>query len=313
LWLPCRRTWTKKNDHRAGGGGHDPLMSLPPPRTLHEVRMRCARALGDAGQALTAAAGGRATGDQHTLLLVIGERTSRSYSSSCALALAGQGIQAAMLNRSMLEDALDVAWVAGNPDTATKLADEHDRAIYLADRHVEAKYKDSAKALSDAEADELADAARRYRGFRASWTLTGEDERLGLLKASMPAEAAWMVDYTYEAIKKRANVLMHGAPTGWRQITDRGPSGEVRIRSGQSDHYWLQALNHAILGFHLTMRSIASALGVPLNNEFDVFFRATCVVKDLASGQLAQVGDDDPCPCGSEYAKALCHGLSAGG
>src|SRR4051812_26221414 len=125
------------------------------PPTLHELRRQCARDLGDAAQVVLAEATSRATDSHQVLLLVIGERTFRSYVSSCALALGGQGIQAAMLNRSMLEDALDVAWVAANPGTAAKLADDHDRAIYLADLHVEAKHKGT-KPLSADEEKELA-------------------------------------------------------------------------------------------------------------------------------------------------------------
>lgn len=290
----------------------DRPMPAQPAHTLHELRRQCARGLGDAAQAVLAEATSRATDSHHVLLLVIGERTFRSYVSSSALALGGHGIQAAMLNRSMLEDALDVAWVAANPDTAAKLADDHDRAIYLADRQVEAKYKDDNPPLTDDEEKELAAAAKRYRGFQASWTLASEEDRLTLLKASMPKEAASMVDYTYDAIKKRANVLMHGAPTAWRQVTEHDPGGAVRIRSGEPDHYWVQALGHAILGFHLTIRSIGAAFGIPLDREFDTFFHATCVVKDLAADQLTGVAGDAPCLCGSGLPKAGCHGLPSG-
>ena len=279
------------------------------PRTLHEVRLAAASTMRDTARTLLAKAGRVASDDHHTLLLVIGERAARSYEASVALAANGNGIQAAMLNRSLLEDALDVAWVNANPQTATSCADEHDRAISLADREIEWRSKGVGTQLTDLEQDELRAAARRYRGFQASWTLSSEPDRVALLKASMPAEAASYIDYSYEAIKRRSNALLHGSPAAWRQLVDSTPQG-LRIRVGAPDHWWLEALRHAVLGHHLVIRSIAASLGLDPTAQNDAFHHASCVTAELSAPQLTGVDRNDLCPCGSELAFGECHGLA---
>ena len=182
-----------------------------------------------------------ASGDHHTLLLVIGERAARTYDAAIALALSGNGIQAAMLDRPLLEDALDVAWITANPEIATSRADEHDQAIRLADRDIEWRLKRVGTELTNDERGELSAALKRYDGFRASWTLSTEKHRIGLLTASMPPQAATYIDYTYQAIKRRTNVFLHGSPAGWRQLVDATPTG-MRIRAGDPDHWWLRGV-----------------------------------------------------------------------
>ena len=249
-----------------------------------------------------------ASGDHHTLLLVIGERAARTYDAAIALALSGNGIQAAMLDRPLLEDALDVAWITANPEIATSRADEHDQAIRLADRDIEWRLKRVGTELTNDERGELSAALKRYDGFRASWTLSTEKHRIGLLTASMPPQAATYIDYTYQAIKRRTNVFLHGSPAGWRQLVDATPTG-MRIRAGDPDHWWLEAFRHAVLGYHLVARSLAASFDLDGTEEHDVFNRASCVLRDIAPSEITDLSSDAPCPCGSERTVAQCHSL----
>src|SRR4051794_39792802 len=68
------------------------------------------------------------------LIAVQATRATHSFESVIALCKIGRGVQAAMINRSLLEDALDIHWVAANPDAAPGLADEHERLIVLGER-----------------------------------------------------------------------------------------------------------------------------------------------------------------------------------
>lgn len=217
-------------------------------------------------------------------------------------------MQAAMLDRPLLEDALDIAWITANPEIATERADEHDLAIQLADRDIEWRLKGVGTALTESECRDLSAASKRYEGFRASWTLSPERDRIGLLTASLPPEAATYIDYTYQAIKRRTNVFLHGSPTGWRQLVDATPTG-MRIRVGAPDHWWLEALRHAVLGYHLVARSLAASLELNPTEEHDVFSRASCVLRDIAGSEITGLPPDAPCPCGSERPVAHCHGL----
>src|SRR5215204_5715283 len=63
------------------------------------------------------------------LLVVQAARAGHTFESVIASCSMGRGVQAAMLNRSLLEDALDVHWVAANPEFAPERAGEHDRLI----------------------------------------------------------------------------------------------------------------------------------------------------------------------------------------
>ena len=124
----------------------------------------------------------------------------------------------------------------------------------------------------------------------------------------MPADAAPFIDYTYDAIKRRSNALLHGSPAAWRQLVDRGPRG-LQIRQGVPDHWWLEALRHAVLGHHLVVRSIAISFGLDATAQDDAFHYASCVTAELRPEQLAVADLTSPCPCGSGRSFERCHGL----
>jgi hypothetical protein len=139
----------------------------------------------------------------------------------------GRGVQAAMLNRALLEDVLDAHWVAEHPDIAPERADEHDRMIALAERQMEHKFGRTDRPLTDEESAELAELINRYggggRAFTTSWHRASFEECFELVKmrwASRP-EAAYYLDYIYEVIQRRNNVLLHarrrptGRPSPW--------------------------------------------------------------------------------------------------
>jgi deoxyxylulose-5-phosphate synthase len=91
------------------------------------------------------------------LLAVQAARATHSFESVIALCKIGRGVQAAMINRSLLEDALDVHWVAAYPEEAPNLADDHERLITLGERAVMAGFgRQDVVSLNAEEHEELA-------------------------------------------------------------------------------------------------------------------------------------------------------------
>jgi type IV pilus biogenesis protein CpaD/CtpE len=83
-----------------------------------------------------------------------------------------------MLNRALLEEALDVHWVAANPDIAPGYADDHDRMVALAEREMEVRFGRPAEPLTAEQRSELKALRKRYANFRAPWTLATDATRI---------------------------------------------------------------------------------------------------------------------------------------
>jgi hypothetical protein len=96
------------------------------------------------------------------LLAVQAARATHTYESVLSGCRIGRGAQAAMLNRSLFEDALDVAWVAENQGLAPTQADEHERLLELAERSRLAHYGREVAALDPEEHEELKRLLKRY-------------------------------------------------------------------------------------------------------------------------------------------------------
>jgi hypothetical protein len=171
-----------------------------------------------------------------------------------ALCAIGRGAQAAMVNRSLLEDALDVSWVFENQDTAPALADEHEYLVELGERAQLLRFGRDAEALNQAEQAELRSLLRRFDNFYASWTLASADDRLAAMKRKWEPEAEEYLDQTYKLIQRQNNVLLHDGPTSLALAMLPGRRGPNRVGP---DLWWRQALAHGVLGYYLICRIIA--------------------------------------------------------
>jgi hypothetical protein len=123
--------------------------------SLNQRRFQAAQELLDAGARLVDETGCGPLGGARLILAVQATRATHTFESALVLCRIGRGVPAAMLNRSLLEDALDVHWVAANPDEAPALADEHDLAIGLAERSMEERFGRPVVPLSESEREEL--------------------------------------------------------------------------------------------------------------------------------------------------------------
>lgn len=270
---------------------------------IDRLRFNTCGDLLDAGAVMVDETGRTTISGVRMLLAVQATRATHTFESIVALCRIGRGAQAAMLNRSLLEDALDVSWTSENPDSAPAQADEHERLIGLGERALLARFGREA-ALSDAESAELKVLLKRYDNFRASWTLAGQVDRLAAMKRAWPAEASSYLDQTYEVIQRQNNTLLHGGPTSLAVAMMPGRRGFNRVGP---DAWWPSALAHGVLGYYLICRVVAREFDFAIDDAMDAYFLASCFTKQLGSDVMDPVVDDDPCPCGSRRTIANCH------
>ena len=87
-----------------------------------------------------------------------------------------------MLNRSLLDDALDAAWVMANPEAARPRRTRREaRRIRRAVPPGEARTPDDPR-LTTPERARLGELMKTYHGFHRSWTLADNNERLPVRK-----------------------------------------------------------------------------------------------------------------------------------
>jgi SEC-C motif len=273
---------------------------------INRLRFRTSEDLLDEGARLADEAGHLAMDGRQLLLAVEATRATHSFESVIALCQIGRGVQAAMINRSLLEDVLDVHWVAANPDEAPELADQHERLFQLGERATFERFGRDTTPLDAGERDELARLLKLYDGFRRSWTLTSEPDRIALIKPRWEEpEAAGYIDQTYQVIQRQNNALLHSSPTAFSLAMKPGRAG---LNREGPDQWWPQALAHGVLGYYLIARVLAQEFDLSRQVAEEAFFLASCVTKELSDEQTRGLGDGDPCPCGSRRAFAECHG-----
>jgi hypothetical protein len=282
--------------------------NLIPDSGINRLRFSACEDLLDEGARLVDDTGRTPIGGVKLLLAVQATRATHSFESVIALCKIGRGVQAAMINRSLLEDALDVHWVAANPDTAPARADEHERLIVLGERAVMEQFgRDDVVPLTADEREELTRLGKVYDGFRRSWTLATDVARVALIKerwAEHP-EAEGFIDQTYNVIQRQNNTLLHSSPTALGIAMMPGRRGPNRVGP---DLWWPQALAHGTLAYYFVCKVLAEEFGLSKEAAADAFSRASSFTKQLDTMQIEGIGDDEPCPCGSGRAFGHCHG-----
>lgn len=286
--------------HQVGFAAH-----AIPDSGINRRRFSSCEDLLDAGAWLVDETGREPIGGAKLLLAVQATRATHSFESVIALCRIGRGVQAAMINRSLLEDVLDVHWVAANPADAPTLADQHERLIELGER---AMFQRFGRAITPLDASERADLVRLgklYDGFRRSWTLASDASRIALIKERWTDPGAdSFIDQTYELIQRQNNALLHSSPTAFGIAMSPGRRGPNRVGP---DPWWRQALAHGVLAYYFVCRAIADEFGLSKDAAVDAYLRAGCFTKELDADQTRGVRDDEACPCGSGLRFGECH------
>jgi hypothetical protein len=122
---------------------------------INRLRIAGAEELLGAGGALIDATGKERLEGPRLLITTQATRAQHTFETVIATAGMGRGVQAAMLNRALLEDVLDIHWTAENPDDAPDRATEHDRLIALAEHDLEDKFGRVERSLTSKEREEL--------------------------------------------------------------------------------------------------------------------------------------------------------------
>jgi hypothetical protein len=281
--------------------------NLIPDSGINRLRYSSCEELLDEGARMVDETGRTSISGVNLLLAVQATRATHSFESVIALCQIGRGVQAAMLNRSLFEDALDVHWVAANPDDAPARADQHEQLIELGERAMFERFgRPDVEPLDDGEREELKQLSGIYDGFRRSWTLASDTSRVALIKARWnDPVAAGYIDQTYELIQRQNNVLLHTSPTALGIAMMPGRRGPNRVGP---DQWWRQALAHGVLAYYLIARVIAEVFDFSKDVAADAYFRASCFTKHLSDDQMRGLGDSDSCPCGSGRRFGGCHG-----
>jgi hypothetical protein len=106
-------------------------------RGINQLRIAGAEELIGEGGALIDATGREPLGGAQFLMVAQGTRAQHTFETVIGAARMGRGVQAAMLNRGLLDDVLDIHWAAAHPEEAPERADQHDRLIALAEHDAE--------------------------------------------------------------------------------------------------------------------------------------------------------------------------------
>jgi uncharacterized protein YecA (UPF0149 family) len=283
--------------------------NLMPQGGLTDLRFSGAEGLLGEGAVLIDETGRNSIGGADFLLVVQATRASHTLESVISLCRIGRGVQAAMLNRSLLEDVLDVHWVAANREAAPNRADEHERLIGLGERAQRLRFGHAAEPLSVEEEADLAALLRTYDNFRSSWTLANHGCRRALVEERWGEGTAEMVAFVYEVIQRQNNTLMHGSPSAYRQIL--ATDGEGRTRGVDRlgvDRRWRDSLSHGVLGYYLICKVIAEEFGFDKEPAEETFYKTSCYLKELSPEELDGLGAEDNCPCRSGRTFNECHG-----
>ena len=279
---------------------------LIPDSGINRLLFAACEDLLDEGALLVDETGRTKIGGAKLLLAVQATRATHSFESVIALCRIGRGVQAAMINRSLLEDVLDVHWVAANPDSAPSRADDHERLIVLGERAMMERFGREVTPLDATERKDLKRLSDLYDGFRRSWTLATDDERIALIKQRWNhPEADGFINQTYELIQRQNNVLLHSSPTALGIAMTPGRRGPNRVGP---DGWWREALAHGALAYYFICRVIAEEFGLSKEAAADAYFRIGCFKQQLDPEQTAALESGDVCPCGSGLSFGECHG-----
>jgi hypothetical protein len=271
---------------------------------IYRLRIAAAEDLLDEGARMVDETGRERIGGARLLLVVQATRAIHIFESVVALCRIGRGVPASMLNRALLEDALDVHWVAANPELAPARADEHERLTELGERAMDQRLGRPTEPLTLAEETELAELRQTYRDFRAPWTLASTRDRIALIKDRWGEESARNVDIIYEVIQRQNNTLLHASPIAYALAMSPGRRDPNRVGP---DPRWREALAHGVLGYYLIFRVLAEEFNFDKDAVAGLYYNASCLLKTFTTEQLAAVPRDAPCPCESGRALGDCH------
>ena len=247
--------------------------------------------------------------------LIVTAMFARSFTTFWAaveLVHMGFGEQAAMLNRSLFEDMVDVHWVCTEPDRAVELYEAHleHGKMLLADQI--AKYPDFYPAEKIPEFNE--EDRKRLDGIfgphgTKSWTTLNLYERVCAIEHFWEDEPNKQILRFFRDIPHRENnqtlhVTAYGLTSLVRAHDERG----ITLKLGPGSEMLDRALYASYWVFLQIVGLIVDHFNFDVSEERrgEVFSRTAFV--ELDAKTMRATGRNDPCPCGSGQKFKRCHG-----
>lgn len=201
-------------------------------------------------------------------------RSSDTYEGVLFLCREGLGVQAAMLDRSLIEDVIDAHWVTVEGDLAMERMREyarwhaHDR-IRASGRHptyFDEKPKTTWDPMSD---EETRDYVKVLRGGGGSWTGVKTGKRIETIEDlwrsdTSRAELRFFADW----VQGQNTGFLHSGPLGLAAITERHGDG-WRMRPRESGFFVRQAIHAAIWAYSQIITLLLDELGLPGKERFE--------------------------------------------
>jgi SEC-C motif/Family of unknown function (DUF5677) len=241
-------------------------------------------------------------------LAILG-RSLEIYDSVLALVRTGRSGAALMLDRALFEDMIAAFWLS-HPDNreggVKRISDQEDHIVLLTNDVIE-KYRD--RVLIDPEVHE--DLEARRNEFKELFGKHGDRAWFGDIYTAIGTIApVWerlggeerTLRVYYAIVHRHINQLVHNTVSSIKRSFERYDQPrkvddfEIGIAL-RSAFFCLQGLAHLVFDETGTDRSKLSALEVESHTVFT----------DLDPKNLAKVGRNDPCPCGSGKKFKHCH------
>jgi hypothetical protein len=177
------------------------------------------------------------------LLAMIFSRSLNTFWSSVELTRIGFALQAAMLNRSLFEDAIDAHWITVEPELAAQRVEEH----YLHGKMLLAgAMREEGVADEEIPTFDAADRTRLDKIFgkygERSWTGLTLYARVMAVEHLWDAEGRKHLHFYRRLVHREANQLLHLSAFAMReQVRSRTPE-EMRLSLGPTGRYTDKAL-----------------------------------------------------------------------
>ena len=250
------------------------------------------------------------------LLAALFARTTNTFWSAVELGRSGFGEQAAMLNRSLFEDMVDLHWIVDNPDIAIERYDQHNNhaSMLLADalrKHPRFFPADELPAFNPDDRRELDKLFGPY-GQR-SWTCESLHDRVTSIEHHWGdrEEDLEHLRFFRDIVHRENNQLLHVSAHSLNQVVRRtGPSeGGLALKLGPGGEYLDRAFFAAFWIYGQSVALILEEFAFADAEEFgELFSDLMTRFYVLPDDEIRSVGRNDPCPCGSGEKFKRCHG-----
>jgi hypothetical protein len=285
---------------------------------LHGAELAACVALRDFLLEVVRPWGGRSLDPERTedaLLAALMSRSSNTFWAAVELCQIGFGEQALMLNRSLFDDMVDAHWVTVDPTTAKARYAEHlehgQMIMYEAlAKHPRLFEPDDIPDLDPARRKQLDGVFGEFGN--KSWTGIAIHKRVDLIAHLWTDEVARdQLHFFRRVVHRMNNQRLHASAEALNRTLRRSSESEAAFRLGPDGDGIGQALFGAWWTFTQILSLVLDHFEFPpevrerlaaLFNESAPSFRT------LSPEDVADVGRNDPCPCGSGKKYKRCHG-----